>query len=140
MEVHTQTVEETKDFGKEVAKHIAAGDVIALEGELGSGKTTFTQGFLEGLGITQRVTSPTFVLMKMYVSPQKMTIFHIDLYRLDAKDQIQSMGITDVLQEKNAVTIIEWAEKMADLLPKGVKRVQFTKISDAERNINADWL
>lgn len=138
MENITQTPEQTKQLGQAFSQKLQPGSVIALYGELGGGKTTFIQGVLEGLGISQRVTSPTFVLLKMYTSPQKTTIFHFDLYRMNTIDEAKALGIEEVLHDANAITFIEWPEKVAELLPKTTHTVRFEKCNETERKIVID--
>lgn len=140
MEIRSKSSRQTKELGKNTAKKLHPGDVIAFYGDLGSGKTTFIQGLIEGFSITQRVTSPTFVLLKMYISPKKVSIFHVDLYRLESNQDISSVGVTDLLTDKSAIVLIEWAEKMEALLPKDTKKITFTHVGEEERQINADWL
>lgn len=138
MELRTNTSQQTKDLGIKTAEKLKPGDVVAFYGDLGSGKTTFIQGVLEGLGIEQRVTSPTFVLIKMYVTPKRQTVFHVDLYRLESNQDIKSLGLVDILQDDNAITLIEWAEKVEDMLPQQVKRIELKKGVGDERIIDAD--
>ncbi len=139
MEITTSSQKQTQDLGKKAAQKLQPGSVVALYGELGSGKTTFIQGLLEGLGITQRVTSPTFVFMKMYISPKKTTIFHLDLYRIENDHDIQTLGLPELLADKNAITLVEWPEKIAALLPKDTLSVRFNSGKNDERTIHANW-
>jgi len=117
-------------FAKEAAKTSRGfALVVALEGELGSGKTTFVQGFAEALGIKEKVLSPTFVLMKIYnLRIRKLNIkhfVHIDCYRLDSPKDLLHLGFRDILKDKDAIIIIEWAEKIRHILPVGTIRISF---------------
>lgn len=98
-----------------VADLTAAGDVILLDGDLGSGKTTFTQGFARQLGVTGPVTSPTFTLVRRYSTSAGFDLYHADLYRLDQLNEIIDLGFNELLDDGAAV-IIEWGEKGAPAL------------------------
>jgi tRNA threonylcarbamoyladenosine biosynthesis protein TsaE len=113
----TASSEETKKIGQEFSKNLKPGDIVALFGELGSGKTTFVQGLAKGLGIKKRIISPTFVIVRAYKSP-KGDFFHSDLYRIEENfKNLSDIGIYEILKEKNGIVVIEWAEKIVDLLP-----------------------
>ena len=108
--------------------------VIALTGDLGAGKTTFVQGFAEGLGIKDRIISPTFVLMRQHKIPKtQKTLFHIDLYRLDGEKELQQLGLEELLNDTNHLILIEWAEKAKKLLPKNTTWVHFEGVGDSRR-------
>jgi tRNA threonylcarbamoyladenosine biosynthesis protein TsaE len=114
--------------------------VVALSGELGSGKTTFTQGFAEGLGITSRILSPTFILMRSYeLEDPGRSFYHIDLYRLEGgiKEEMANLGIFDIFDDPNDIVLIEWAEKAEGLLPEKTVWVRFDRINENERKIEA---
>ncbi len=130
----TQNAGETKAFGRDLAKSLKNHDIIALSGELGAGKTTFIQGIAEGLGITDYVTSPSFTLINEYKG--KYSLYHIDLYRLEELEQIRDLGIEDYF-EKDGIIIIEWAERMKELLPKKVRKIKLEIISENERRISS---
>jgi tRNA threonylcarbamoyladenosine biosynthesis protein TsaE len=110
---------EMYEFSRRVAKKLKPGDVLALSGELGSGKTTFVKGLAKALGITDHIVSPTFVLFKPYkVKNQKFTKFvHVDAYRVEGAE-LQEVGIEDYLKD-DSVVAIEWAEKIKKILPSG---------------------
>ncbi|MBI2600808.1 tRNA (adenosine(37)-N6)-threonylcarbamoyltransferase complex ATPase subunit type 1 TsaE [Candidatus Daviesbacteria bacterium] len=131
----TSSAKETKDLAKKLAKKYKQG-VIALSGELGAGKTTFVQGFAEGLGIKEKIISPTFVLIRQHQIPDtKKTLFHIDLYRLDNKEAIKNLGVEDFFSD---LVLIEWAEKGLDLLPKNTILINFEKIDANKRLIRVE--
>ena len=112
--------------------------MVALSGELGSGKTTFTQGFAEGLGITSRILSPTFILMRFYeLEGWGRSFYHIDLYRLEAgiREEMANLGIFDIFGDPNNIVLIEWAEKAEGLLPENTVWVKFDRINENERKI-----
>lgn len=105
-------------------------------GDLGAGKTTFTQGFAQGLGITDKIISPTYVLIRQHQLPDSdRTLYHIDLYRLEKVDP-NELGLTDLFQQPNDIILIEWAEKLDDKLPKGTTIIKFKHTSDNAREIS----
>lgn len=110
----TATAEQTRAVGAIIAGALRAGDVLSLTGELGAGKTCFVQGAAEGLGVTERVTSPSFVLRREYQG--RLPVLHLDVYRLDTLQQVEDLGYEEVL-ERHHVTFIEWGDAMSPLLP-----------------------
>ncbi len=125
----------TMDLGKRIGGRLEPGSVIALVGELGCGKTLLTRGICDGLGVPERqVNSPTFVLVNEYRG--RLPIFHIDLYRLSGIDDGFEIGITDYFSRaRDGVMIIEWAEKIIDLLPHDLLKIEFDIISKRKRHI-----
>ena len=125
----------TLDFGKRIGEKLKAGDIIALIGELGCGKTLFTKGICVGLGISARyVNSPTFVFSNEYLG--KLPVFHIDLYRLGDIAEGFEIGILDYLAKaESGVTVLEWAEKILPLLPNDYLQAQFFVLSTKKRRI-----
>jgi len=119
-DVLTNNASETMSVGEELAGRLRPGDVVALYGNLGSGKTTFTKGIGKGLGVKnpEHINSPTFVLIKEYDG--KIPLYHLDLYRLDDFKEIENLAVEEYIYG-NGVTVIEWAEKMEGMLPE--KRV-----------------
>ena len=120
-------------FGAQLAGELQRGDVLALSGDLGTGKTALVKGIARGLGITQDVTSPTFTLMHEYAGGQ-LPLFHIDLYRLDKVEQALAIGIEDYLNGPG-VTAIEWAEKIEPLLPAHTTRIRMESVGENTRRI-----
>ena len=110
----TASAEETLALGRELAAALRPGDVIALSGMLGAGKTTLVKGVAAGLGVTEPVTSPTFTLIQEYEG--RLPLYHIDLYRIKAEDELQELGLEEYLYGRG-VTLIEWPEKAAAYLP-----------------------
>lgn len=109
----TKTAQETRNYGKKLAEKIKNGGVVCLYGNLGAGKTTLVQGIAKGLGIKQKITSPTFVIMRQYSN-----LYHLDLYRLNSFEEIKILGVEEIWQNKNNILIIEWPEKIEKILPK----------------------
>jgi len=119
----TYSEKETKDLAKKLAKKLTG--VIALIGELGSGKTTFAQGFAAGLGIKEKIISPTFVLIRQHRIPKtEKTLYHIDLYRIEK--YFSKLGLKEILENPNNIILIEWAEKLKEL-PKNAIRILIQK-------------
>jgi len=136
MEYKTNSEIETRLFAKDFAKTLKGGEVILLTGELGAGKTVFVQAVCDALGIRQRVTSPTFVLMQIYKIPKNKNIkkiCHLDVYRLESAKEFKQSGLDEYLYQKDTVCFIEWGEKIKKILPK-FKQIQF-KINGERRRI-----
>jgi tRNA threonylcarbamoyladenosine biosynthesis protein TsaE len=137
--IRTKKYEETRQLAKEFAASLRGGEIIALYGDLGAGKTTFAQGLAEGLGITTHVNSPTFILLRTYrIMNHESRIkdfYHIDLYRIEDAADIASLGLEEILGQKDAVIAIEWPERMGSLLPKDIIDIQFEYIGENERKI-----
>jgi len=135
-----QNTDQTKSYAKEFVKQLPGRKVIALFGELGSGKTTFVQGLAQGLGIEKRVLSPTFVFQRSYDLKNKpfKRFHHLDLYRLVNLADAESIGIEEILAEKDSLIAIEWPEIIEKVLPKNTVKIRFKKISDSEREISVD--
>ena len=131
----TRSSEETIELGQKLARHLSVGDVIALHGNLGSGKTTFTKGIGKGLGVknVRHIQSPTFVLIKEYVA--RIPMYHIDLYRLDNLQDIEDIAVEEYIYG-NGVAIIEWAEKIKAILPKKHISVKFKIKGENKREID----
>ena len=108
--------------------------VIALSGDLGAGKTTFVQALARTLGIEETVTSPTFVIMKQYQTTAERfsELIHIDAYRIEDLDEMRVLGFDRLLEKNRAMICIEWAEKIADLLPESTTTLSF-EITDEEK-------
>ena len=131
--VETRSVEETIALGERLATQLRHGDVLALFGELGAGKTALVKGIARGLGIAQDVTSPTFTLIHEY-SGGRLPLFHIDLYRLDSAEQALTIGVEDYL-DPTGVTVVEWAEKIETMLPENATRIRLQLLGETGRRI-----
>ncbi len=118
--LEVRTKNETSELAKKIARNLQKGEVIALYGELGTGKTFFTQELCKYLAVKEPVTSPTFVIMNEYAG--KFPIRHIDLYRLDSIEEVLELGIPEIFED--CLTIIEWAEKAEELLPENVWKIK----------------
>jgi tRNA threonylcarbamoyladenosine biosynthesis protein TsaE len=129
----TTSSAQTKKLGKMLAKELRGGEVICLTGDLGAGKTTFTQGLLSGFKIKGPYTSPTFNIMKTYKA-KKQTIYHIDAYRISAKDLLD-LGWKDFASRPDTIVIIEWAERIKKIIPKNTLCIKFQWINKKEREL-----
>ena len=110
----TQSEKETFELGEKFAENLNTGDVVALFGELGSGKTRMIQGICSGLGVQELVSSPTFTLINQYYG--RVTVYHFDFYRLSSIEEVRNIGSEEYFYN-NGVSLIEWADRIADLLP-----------------------
>lgn len=127
--------DETKKIAANLAKQITKG-VVVLNGELGAGKTTFVQGFAKGLGIKEKIISPTFVLIKQHNIPNiNRDFYHIDLYRLENPEEFILVGIKDLLDNTENLVLIEWGEKIKKYLPKNTISISIEKLKENERRI-----
>lgn len=112
--VRTFSPAETEDLGRALGRLLRPGDVVALTGELGAGKTVLTRGIAEGAGAGGYIASPTFTLIREYHGP--VTVYHVDFYRLDVPSEMADLGLEDIL-DGGGIVVIEWAEKALALLP-----------------------
>ncbi|MFA6255401.1 MAG: tRNA (adenosine(37)-N6)-threonylcarbamoyltransferase complex ATPase subunit type 1 TsaE [Patescibacteria group bacterium] len=119
----TKSEKQTHSLGKKLAKQLRGGEVLALTGQLGAGKTVLVKGIAAGLGIKKIITSPTFVLMKVYhLQPTTYNLpptqlVHIDCYRTSSQQEIADIGAAEYFGRKDTITVIEWAEKIKKILP-----------------------
>ncbi len=129
----SKTREETMAIAESYAKTLRGGDVVLLDGDMGAGKTVFTKGLAKGLGIEEEVTSPTYAYMNDYDG----RLFHYDCYRIESVEQAERLGLADYF-DMGGICIVEWAQNIAPLLPKKVKRVTIKKLSENEREITCE--
>ena len=142
---------ETKDFAKDFAKQILSEPpqkrgalVIGLEGELGAGKTSFAQGFAQGLEIKEKVLSPTFVILKKFKAPRSTVngqkssftfFYHIDCYRIHKPAELLSLGFKAIVSNPNNIVVIEWADRIKKILPRSSLRIVFTQEGRTTRRL-----
>lgn len=134
----TQNAQETTKLGKQFANKLKGGGVLCLYGDLGSGKTTFLQGLAKGLGICERILSPTFILVRQYPLPKALglhSFYHIDLYRVEGAMDAEGLGLKDFWGDDKNIVAIEWSEKIEELLPKKRINIHFEYVSEDERKI-----
>ena len=128
----THSPEDTKKLGIALGKVLRSGDLVAFTGELGSGKTTMIQGICEGLGVQEKVTSPTFVLITTYEG--RVPVHHFDLYRLERREEFLNLGYEEYFNDQG-ITLIEWSEKIKDLLPTQRIEIHLLRQKENEREI-----
>ena len=119
---------QTINFALKLSKKVKLGTVIALVGNLGSGKTTFTKGFAKGLNIKEHVGSPTFKIVSEYEG-KHFNLYHIDSYRLNNSNDFLKIGGEEFLNQETGVTIIEWADLIKDILPKNTITINFSRLN-----------
>ena len=127
MQITTHSADETQALGQKLASRLAPGDVIAYFGDLGAGKTAFTRGLAQGLGITDPVTSSTYTIVNEYLSG-RIPLFHFDMYRLSSSDELFDIGWEDYLS-RGGVCAVEWSENVEDALQDAI-RVTIEKDAD----------
>ena len=132
---YSHSKKETQKTASQLAAKMKSG-LIALEGELGAGKTTFVQAFVRALGVKAKVKSPTFNIIKKYKIPNvPQFVYHIDCYRLRDHKDATSIGIKEILKEKENFVLIEWPERISKILPKKLTRVHIDHIDKNKRKI-----
>ena len=124
---------ETRALGLELAASARQGTVIALIGELGTGKTTLTKAIAEGLGVTESVTSPTFAILKEYASG-RLPLYHFDLYRIDDAEALYALGVEEYFCG-DGVTVVEWADRAEELLPQDAIVIRLAYGRDANERL-----
>ena len=130
-EYYTHSADETRKLASEIAAETPNGTVFALDGNLGAGKTVFASGFADGLGITEPVSSPTFTIVQEYPYTKGM-FFHLDLYRIDNPDAALAFGIDEFLYASDAISLVEWPERIDGLFPPGTVRVTIERTEQEE--------
>lgn len=128
----TTDAQQTIDLGERLGRELRPGDVIALFGDLGAGKTTLTKGIAVGLGLAADIHSPTFTLIHEH--PGAVPLYHVDLYRLSSEEEIETLGLEEYIYS-DGVTIIEWADRMKSLLPPDRLDITLRMQGDTEREL-----
>jgi tRNA threonylcarbamoyladenosine biosynthesis protein TsaE len=131
----SNSADETEFFGRQFARNVKASDVLALTGDLGSGKTQFVKGLVAGLGSTAEVTSPTFTLIHEYTDGP-IPIYHFDFFRIEDRASAERLGLDDYFFG-DGVSVIEWADRFPDLIPKTALEISFQTKSETQRAIIA---
>ena len=131
----TTSPEETRNLARDFASDLNSGDVLALSGDLGSGKTTFVQGLAVGLDITVNVVSPTFKLVNEFDG--RLPLYHLDFYRIESASEVVALGIEHYLFG-DGVTVIEWADRYPEVIPEDSINVHFEVVSHIERRITVE--
>ncbi len=135
----SQSPEQTLALGQELGRTLQPGEVLGLIGDLGAGKTQFAKGVALGLGIAERIASPTFALVNEYRTG-RLPCYHLDLYRLETPAQIAGAGLEEYLWQRDGVTLIEWFDRWPASAPQPVRlrRISFHAVSDSVREISFD--
>lgn len=130
------SLDDLEAFVSQLRQQLEFGSIIALQGELGAGKTTFTQLLAKELGVTDQVLSPTFTLLKSYPLTNDQVLHHFDLYRLRSVAEVESLGIEEYLPDQKGITVIEWPEIIKDMLPPDhTLWIEFRIINENEREL-----
>jgi len=129
-------VEETESFGRRFAGNLKRGDVLALTGELGSGKTQFVKGLCAAVGCDAVVTSPTFTLVHEY-SDGPMPVYHFDFFRIEKREAVERLGLDEYFFG-DGVSVIEWADRFRELIPGNARWILFETKSETQRAITAE--
>ena len=128
-----RSLEETATFGEKLAEELKAGDTLALVGDLGSGKTTLTKSIAKGLGVEETITSPTFAIVNEYHSG-RVPLYHFDAYRLEGLEDAFNRGIEEYFY-MNGVCVVEWAEKIQEILPENTRCIFMEQGENEEERI-----
>ena len=134
LEFVSRSPEQTRRIGMRLGALLQAGDVICLQGNLGAGKTTFTQGIAQGWGSLDSVSSPTFIIVNQYRRADGDSIFHLDTYRLDSTGEAEQLDLDSYLNE--GTLIIEWPERLGDLIPQENLWINLEHVAEEHRQMN----
>jgi len=137
MRFTSSSAQETSDLGFRIGKACKAGSIVSLRGSLGAGKTVLAKGIAKALDIREAIVSPTFTLMQEYEG--KLPLYHMDLYRISGTDEFEMIGGEEMLYG-NGVTLIEWSEKIQDMLPDGTIFVDISIMPDTKREITIEGI
>ena len=137
MIIHSE--QEMLDYGEQFAKKLVAPTVIELIGDVGAGKTTFVRGLAKGLGVKDPITSPSFTISKQYALPNNKRLVHYDFYRLPDPG-LMSEDLSESINDPNAITVIEWSNSVANLLPKRHIQVEIEYNDNDTRSIKPTFL
>lgn len=134
VKVRTNSPEETREIGVMIGRLCKAGDVIALDGDLGAGKTCLIQGLAEGLGVSKKsyVRSPTFTILNVHNG--RVPLYHFDLYRLSDLDELEEIGYREYIYGEG-VSALEWASNVEEAIPAECLRIDIRRVGEAEREI-----
>ena len=128
----------TLQIGEDLGRKLKKGSVVSLRGSLGSGKTVLAKGIAKAIGIKEAIVSPTFTIVQEY-DGSSMKMYHLDLYRLSGEDEFESMGGEEFLYP-DGITLIEWSEKIEDMLPEDTVYISITINEDQSRNIEIEGI
>jgi tRNA threonylcarbamoyladenosine biosynthesis protein TsaE len=129
---------ETEAFAADMARKSPIGSMMTLHGDLGAGKTVFARGFARGLGITEPVSSPTYTIVQEYALPGQGRLYHLDLYRISSAESAVAFGVDEFFDDNNAYKLVEWAERVGNLIPDNVIKLSIRHLNEQEREIVAE--
>lgn len=134
LQVVTESSEQTESLGEVLGAWLQPGDVVLLHGDLGAGKTTLTKGIARALGVRDTVSSPSFALVNEYALPL-LALFHLDLYRLDDPEDLESIGFTELTSTEDGIAIVEWPERAGAMLPERYLLVEMAHAGEGRRSV-----
>lgn len=140
----SKSVGETWKLAEKVAQTLKGGDILGLVGDLGGGKTTFTKGLAKALDIKDEIQSPTFTLIKEYIVNCQLSavncklkeLYHLDMYRINSEKEAKELGLEELFSAKDAIFVVEWADRIKNLLPKRTKFIKFDFVDETTRKIS----
>jgi len=132
IEFFSKSFDETVSLGKKIGKVLVRGDIVALKGHLGAGKTSITKGIAKAIGVKEEVTSPTYTIVSEYFG--LMPLYHMDMYRIGGVDEFEMLGVEDLLFG-NGISLIEWSERIEEYLPDDIKTISIFIQDDGSRKI-----
>jgi tRNA threonylcarbamoyladenosine biosynthesis protein TsaE len=143
----TRSEKGTEKLGEKIGKKILkekldkTAKILVLEGDLGGGKTTFLKGFAKGLGIKEKILSPTFILFRKFQIPNSkfQNFYHIDCYRIEKPREILNLGFREIIKDPKNIVAIEWADKIKKILPRKALKIKFKILGKKEREILIKW-
>lgn len=126
---------ETENFAVELVRTVKKGTVLTLTGDLGAGKTVFARGFARGLGINEPVSSPTYTIVQEYSLPAGGRLYHLDLYRISSAEAGLAFGVDEFLNDPNAYTLVEWPDRVGDVIPENAWNISIEHLDESSRKI-----
>ena len=129
--------EDTLKFAKEFSKSLNKGEIILLNGDLGSGKSVFARGVIRAFGVEKQIPSPTFTIVNEY-DGKDCKLYHFDMYRLEEVEEALAIGVDEIFADENSIKLVEWPEKVWQILPNKVIKISIEKIDDNKRKITVE--
>lgn len=129
---------ETEKTAFDLARTLSPGTVLTLNGDLGAGKTVFARGFARGLGVGEAVSSPTYTIVQEYLLPDGKRLYHLDLYRISSAAAGLAFGVDEFLNDPNAFALVEWPERVGDVIPDSAIRIFIRHLDENQREISID--
>jgi tRNA threonylcarbamoyladenosine biosynthesis protein TsaE len=136
-ELLSSSFKETLDFGLKIGKVLKPGDIVALSGDLGAGKTSISKGIAKALGIEEEITSPTYTIVSEYEGT--IPLYHMDMYRIDGIEEFELLGVDELLFGQG-VSLIEWSERISEYLPDDCKSLKISILENGQRKITLEGI